>query len=149
MEIDLHEASDKTVDDVAPQHLTDKPEKARVLVVDDDSGMVHLIKAILAKDGYDILTAGNGKEALEVVHQEHPDLILLDVMMPELDGYGVVRELRATSEFRDLPVIMFTAKRSEEAIVRSFEGGVTDFISKPVAPSVLRSRVRRALLSSE
>jgi putative two-component system response regulator len=70
-------------------------------------------------------------------------------MMPKVDGYGVLRELRATPEFRDVPVIMLTAKIGEEDIVRSFEGGVTDYISKPAAPSLLRSRVRRWLLSQE
>ena len=129
--------------------LTGRPAQARILVADDEPGLVQVVGAVLAKDGYEILAARDGEEALEVIRREHPDLILLDVMMPKVDGYGVLRELRATPEFRDVPVIMLTAKVGEEDIVRSFEGGVTDYISKPAAPSLLRSRVRRWLLSQE
>jgi CheY-like chemotaxis protein len=122
---------------------------ARVLVADDDPAMVHYVGLVLSRDGYEILTAADGREALDIITREKPDLILLDLMMPEMDGFQVLQHLRATAEFRETPVIMFTAKAGEDDIVRSFEGGVTDYIDKPAASSVLRSRVRRWLLSRE
>jgi CheY-like chemotaxis protein len=122
---------------------------ARVLVVDDDPAMVHYVGLVLSRDGYEILTAVDGRQALDIIRREHPDLILLDLMMPEMDGFQVLQHLRATAEFRETPVIMFTAKAGEDDIVRGFEGGVTDYIDKPAASSVLRSRVRRWLLSRE
>ena len=145
----LPESADGEPGDETWHPSTGRPAQARILVADDEPGLVQVVGAVLAKDGYEILAARDGEEALEVIRREHPDLILLDVMMPKVDGYGVLRELRATPEFRDVPVIMLTAKVGEEDIVRSFEGGVTDYISKPAAPSLLRSRVRRWLLSQE
>jgi CheY-like chemotaxis protein len=124
-------------------------KRARVLVVDDEPALVHYVGLVLGRDGYDILQASNGRQALEIVQQEHPDLVLLDLMMPEMDGLQVLKQLRSSAEYSDLPVIMLTAKSAEDDIVRSFEGGVTDYINKPAASSVLRSRVRRWLLSRE
>jgi CheY-like chemotaxis protein len=126
-----------------------RARRSRVLVVDDEPALVHYVEMVLTRDGYDILKASNGRQALDVIEHEHPDLVLLDLMMPEMDGLEVLEHLRSSTDYSDLPVIMLTAKSAEDDIVRSFEGGVTDYINKPAAASVLRSRVRRWLLSRE
>jgi phosphoribosyl 1,2-cyclic phosphodiesterase/ActR/RegA family two-component response regulator len=149
MEIWLPESADKMPKDATSQPVSTRSGQARILVADDDLGMVHFIQAVLGKDKYEILAAENGEEALEVTLRERPNLILLDVMMPKLNGYEVAQQLRAMPEFQDIPIIMFTARASEEDIMRSFELGVNDYIGKPVAPSLLRSRVRRWLMSSD
>jgi CheY-like chemotaxis protein len=146
MEIFLPELADQAPGDVNSQPAVVRLDRARILVADDEPGMVRFIQLALAKDGYDILEAKNGEEALEVVQREHPNLILLDVQMPRMDGYEVAQRLRALSEFRDVPIIMLTAFVEEENIVRGFASGVNDYIGKPVAPSLLRARVRRWLL---
>ncbi len=149
MEIDLAEGTETQPGQAAEPVAVHRPQQPCILVADDEPGMVQFVRAVLLKDGYEILTAYDGREAMEITRRERPDLILLDVMMPVMDGYAVLKELRSTPELADIPVIMFTAKVGEEDMVRSFEGGVTDFISKPAAPSVLRSRVSRGLLSRE
>jgi len=150
MVIELPEVVSGRVPDPVTIRQTSEPRrKARILLVDDEPGMVQLMEAVLLKDGYQIMTAVDGELALEMVRSEHPDLVLLDVMMPRLDGYEVLKAMRADPDLRDTPVIMLTARPTEEGIVRSFQGGVTDYISKPVAPALLRSRVRRWLLRQD
>jgi len=149
MEIWLPEATDRMPEDISPQPASIRPMRARILVADDEPGMIKFIQAVLVKDDYEVIPAENGEEAFQVAQRERPDLILLDVMMPKMDGYEVVRKLRAAPELQDIPVIMFTAKVEEEDILRGFEMGANDYIGKPIAPSVLRSRVRRWLLRSD
>ena len=149
LEVWLPEVAEQMLYDTTPLPASTRPGPARILVADDDPGMAHFIEMVLSKDKYEILAAQNGQEAIEVAQREHPDLILLDVMMPKLNGYEVAQRLRAMPEFQNVPIIIFTAKESEEDIVRSFELGVNDYISKPTPPSLLRSRVRRWLLSSD
>jgi CheY-like chemotaxis protein/phosphoribosyl 1,2-cyclic phosphodiesterase len=149
MEIHLPETADQMPEDMTAQTISTRFGSARILVADDDPDMVRFIRAVLSKDKYDILAARNGEEAIEIARREHPDLILLDVMMPKLNGYEVAQQLRAMPEFRNTPIIMFTARADEEDIVRSFELGVNDYIGKPAAPSLLRSRVRRWLMRSD
>ncbi len=114
----------------------------RILVVDDEERMVRFIRLNLEHDGFEVITAFNGREALERVRQDLPDLVLLDVMMPELDGFEVLSMLR---EFSEVPVIMLTARSTEEDIVRGLELGADDYITKPFSPRVLVSRVRAVL----
>jgi CheY-like chemotaxis protein len=146
MEIFLPELDDQSPGDVMLQPAVVRLARARILVADDEPGMVRFIQLALAKDGYDILEARNGEETIEVVQRERPDLVLLDVQMPRMDGYEVAQRLRAMPEFQDIPIIMLTAFVEEENIVRGFASGVNDYIGKPVAPSLLRARVRRWLL---
>ncbi len=146
MEIFLPELVGQSPGDVMLQPAVVRLDRARILVADDEPGMVRFIQLALAKDGYDILEAKNGEEAIEIVQRERPDLILLDVQMPRMDGYEVAQRLRALSEFKDIPIIMLTAFVEEENIVRGFASGVNDYIGKPVAPSLLRARVRRWLM---
>lgn len=125
-----------------------RSEPACILVVDDEPEMLQLISVVLSKDQYRIVTASSGRQALEIINRDRPDLVLLDVMMPGLDGYAVLKQLRLAPATRNLKVMMVTAKAAEEDIVRSFADGVTDYVSKPLSPAVLRARVRRWLLNT-
>jgi len=149
LEIHLAEAADQVPEDMSAQTPTTRYKPARILIVDDDPSLVRYVEAALRKDKYEIFSALNGEQAIQLALDEQPDLILLDVMMPKLSGYEVARLLREKPEFQDTPIIMFTARAEEDDIVRSFESGVNDYIGKPAKPSLLRSRVRHWLMRSE
>ena len=118
--------------------------RPRILVVDDVPANVRLLEAVLAPRGYDVVTATNGAAALELVESEHPDLVLLDVMMAGLDGYAVCRRLRANEETAVLPVIMVTSSVAQEK-TQAIEAGADDFIPKPFNHDELLTRVRSLL----
>lgn len=118
---------------------------ARILVVDDTPVNVKLLSAKLAKDYYAILTASNGPEALEIAKKEVPDLILLDVMMPEMDGFEVCTKLKEDPATQHIPVVMVTALSDVEDRVRGLECGADDFITKPINDIALFARVRSLL----
>jgi DNA-binding response OmpR family regulator len=149
LEIHLPEAADQVSEDKSAQTSSTRFRPARILIADDDPSLVRYVEAVLRKDKYELFSALNGKEAIELALDEQPDLILLDVMMPKLSGFEVARRLREKPGFQDTPIIMFTARADEEDIVRSFESGVNDYINKPAKPSVLRSRVRHWLMRSD
>lgn len=149
LEIFLPEAAEQVPEDMIAQISATRYRPARILIADDDPSLVRYIEAVLRKDKYELLSALNGEEAIQIALDEQPDLILLDVMMPKLSGYEVARRLREKPQFQETPIIMFTARAEEEDIVRSFEAGVNDYIGKPAAPSLLRSRVRRWLMRSD
>jgi len=149
LEIHLPEAAAQAPEDLAAQTPSSRDRPARILIADDDPSLVRYVEAALRKDKYELFSALNGKEAVEIALNENPDLILLDVMMPKLSGYEVARRLREQPRFQDTPIIMFTARADEEDIVRSFESGVDDYIGKPAKPSLLRSRVRHWLMRSD
>lgn len=113
-----------------------------ILVVDDEERIVSLIKAYLTQDGYRVVTAENGRSALFVARHENPDLILLDVMMPELDGYEF---MRLYGKERNTPVILLTAKIEETDKVLGLELGADDYVTKPFSPRELVARVRAVL----
>jgi len=117
---------------------------SRILVVDDTPANVRLLEAVLRPRGYDILAAGSGLEALELMATNPPDLVLLDVVMPGMDGYEVCRRLRATAAGAVLPVIMVTASGNEEK-TQALEAGADDFIAKPFDQAELLARVRSLL----
>lgn len=117
-------------------------EKKRILVVDDEKRMIGFIRMNLELEGFQVLEAHNGLEALEVIRTLLPDLVILDVMMPELDGFETLRILR---EFSTIPVIMLTAKGEEDDRVYGLELGADDYIPKPFGPRELSSRVRAVL----
>ena len=117
---------------------------AKILVVDDVPENVRLIEAVLVPRGYEVVTANNGRAALERVETEEPDLILLDVMMPGLDGYAVCTHLRAHDDTAVLPVIMVTSSIGQEK-TKAIEAGADDFIPKPFNHDELLTRVRSLL----
>ena len=121
------------------------PAEFKLLVVDDVQTNVLLLKALLGKEGYGILVANNGQEALEVIRNENPDLILLDVMMPGMDGFEVAERVKS-EEFRcEIPIIFLTALDDTQSIVNGFKLGVGDFISKPFRKEELMVRIKHQL----
>ena len=114
----------------------------RVLVVDDDAKTVELVKLYLNRDGYRVLTAYDGVEALRLARENHPDLIVLDLMLPGIDGLEVCRTLRAES---DVPIIMLTARTTEQDRLTGLGLGADDYVTKPFSPRELAARVRVVL----
>jgi two-component system KDP operon response regulator KdpE len=117
-----------------------------VLVVDDESRMVEFITMNLELEGFRVVRAANGSEALEKASKEHPDLVLLDIMMPEMDGFETLQALRETSS---VPVIFLTAKSEEVDRIKGLDLGADDYITKPFSPRELVSRIRAVLRRTE
>jgi two-component system KDP operon response regulator KdpE len=117
-----------------------------ILVVDDEPRMFQFIRMNLELEGYRVIQASNGLEALDKVRDELPDLVIMDVMMPDLDGFETLRILRETS---DVPVIMLTVKAEEDDIVRGLRLGADDYVTKPFSPRELSSRVEALLRRAE
>lgn len=113
----------------------------KVLVVDDDPDIVELLEYNLRKEGYEVATAPDGRKALEVAPQFGPDIVLLDVMMPHLDGIAACRELRAMPRFKDTYILFLTARSEEFSEVAAFDAGADDYLSKPIKPRALMSRL--------
>jgi DNA-binding response OmpR family regulator len=133
-------ASVPVVDD---EGVTGVPSrKASVLVVDDDDNILRMIQRILELEGYQVLKASSGETALKVFDDENPELILLDIMMPDMDGYTVCRNIR---EFSPVPIIMVTAKGNDEEKVKGLDAGADDYITKPFSSKELVARVRAVL----
>ncbi|WP_159993129.1 diguanylate cyclase domain-containing protein [Roseomonas sp. 18066] len=118
--------------------------RPNILIVDDEVSNIEIISAIL-EDDHEVCFATSGEEALQIARAELPDLILLDVLMPGLDGYEVCRQLKADAVLSDVPVIFTTALGDQEAEVKGLELGAIDYVTKPVAPVILRARVRNHL----
>ena len=116
--------------------------RRKILVVDDEPKVCDLIKAYLEKDGYDVLVAGDGQSAVEKARHQKPDLIVLDLNLPEMDGIEVFRTLRATS---DIPVIMVTARDEEVDKIVGLQLGADDYVTKPFSPRELAARVSAVL----
>jgi DNA-binding response OmpR family regulator len=113
-----------------------------ILVVDEDERTQHMLGSMLRLEGYRVITANNGHEALEHLNQEMPDLILLDIMMPEIDGYELCRRIRELSQ---VPIIMLSAKDSEQDTIDGLDAGADDYITKPFLSRELLARIRAAL----
>ena len=116
-----------------------------ILVVEDESDILELITVNLAREGWRVVGAATGEEALESVRAEAPDLVVLDLMLPGLDGLEVCRLLRSDPRTAAVPVVMLTAKGEEADIVRGLELGADDYVTKPFSPKVLAARVRSVL----
>ena len=123
--------------------------KHRILIVDDESLNVKLLAAILSADSYDIISAFNGEQALEIVDEACPDLILLDIMMPGIDGFEVTRRLKGSIETRDIPIILITAFDIADYKVIGNEAGADEFLNKPIKAPELKSRVKSLLRTKE
>lgn len=117
----------------------------KILIVDDDLDTLRLVGLMLQRQGYQISAATNGQQGLEKAFEEDPDLILLDVMMPDIDGYEVTRRLRQNPATAETPILMFTAKSQLDDKVIGFEAGVNDYLTKPTHPSELQARVKTLL----
>jgi two-component system alkaline phosphatase synthesis response regulator PhoP len=120
-------------------------EKGKVLVVDDEVYILHILDFSLGAEGFEVITANNGELAIERAKQELPDLIVLDIMMPVLDGYETCRRLKRLTETKDIPVVLLTAKGREADKKLGFEVGATDFIIKPFSPNRLIERIQEIL----
>ena len=118
------------------------PTRARVLVCDDDDAIAKVLETALRRDGYEVMRAHNGAEAVALASHQQFDLIMLDVEMPEMDGFSACRALRAEPQTANVPIVMLTARAEEENIMRGFDGGATDYMTKPFAVSQVRARVR-------
>jgi len=114
----------------------------KVLVVDDDPDLVKLVACSLTRQGYEVYKAYDGQEGLQQIYNHQPDLVILDIMMPKMDGWQVCRRIRETS---DIPIIMLTAKGREEDIVRGLDYGADDYLTKPFSIKELLARVRAVL----
>ncbi len=128
-----------------PSRTERTPVSARVLIVDDERMDVHALKHILTRDGHTIRVASDGDEALSLIAEERPDVVLMDVMMPRRDGFDTCRVLKQNADTRLIPVVLVTALHETKDKVRGLEAGADDFLSKPVNESELRARVRSLL----
>ena len=123
--------------------------KETILVVEDEEDIRELLKYNLEKEGYQVFGAATGEEGLRAVRDRRPDLILLDLMLPGLDGLEVCRRIRGEAQTQPLPIIMLTAKGEEADIVTGLELGADDYIVKPFSPRVLLARLRAALAAPQ
>ena len=114
----------------------------KLLIIDDDVTLVNALKLYLAKRGYEILTASNGLEGLQMVYNERPDLVLLDIMMPKMDGWEVCKHIR---ELSDVPIIMLTARNQETDHIMGLKLGADDYVGKPFSLKELEARVEAVL----
>ena len=119
--------------------------KPKILVVDDEQDIVDIISYNLSKEGFQVSTANNGKEAIRVAKEVYPDLIILDVMMPEMDGIEACRLMRSMPEFKNTFVIFLTARSEEYSEIAGFHVGADDYIAKPIKPRALISRINAIL----
>jgi DNA-binding response OmpR family regulator len=121
-------------------------QKTSVLVVDDDAHILNLMQSILEFEGYRVFRASDGKAALDIFGQKTPDLVLLDVMMPGMDGYLVCRRIR---EFSQVPIVMVTARSNDEEKIEGLDRGADDYVTKPFSSPELAARVRAVLRRSK
>ena len=130
---------------VSPSSTTRPPGPPRVLVVDDDPATRLLCSAFLARDGYDVLEARDGQEGLEVARERAPDIVLLDISMPVLDGFGLAAALNADERTRELPLIFLTGEKDPLIKAKAFETGAHAVIAKPFDPHAVTVFIERVL----
>lgn len=117
----------------------------KILIADDEPDILELLHYNLSKEGYQVITAGTGQQALETALEENPDLIILDIMMPEMDGVSVCEELRKHDDFKTTLIAFLTARGEDFTQISCYEAGGDDFIVKPIKPKVFLSRVKALL----
>ena len=125
----------------------EKPEKdtKRILVVDDEEGIVKVVKMYLEHHRYEVITANDGQEGLEKAKTEKPDLIILDLMLPKINGYKVCGLLKKDSKYAKTPIVLFTAKTQEKDVKLGEEVGADAYITKPFEPEVLLSKIEELI----
>jgi DNA-binding response OmpR family regulator len=116
-----------------------------ILAADDDEDILQLVSFRLGRSGYRVLQAHDGEEAVALALEHEPDLAVLDVMMPKMDGFEVVRRLRAEEATKTMPIIMLTARAQDTDVQGGFEAGANDYLRKPFSPKELRTRVQALL----
>ena len=121
----------------------------KILVVDDERHIVRLVQVNLDRAGYEVLVAYDGIEALKKVSEDKPDMVILDVMMPRMDGFEVLKKLQADEDTKDIPVIMLTAKAQDADIFKGWSSGVSSYLTKPFNPRELLTFVERIFQSVE
>lgn len=117
----------------------------KVLIAEDEKDIRRLVVFTLERAGYEVIEAGDGREALRLATENQPNLILLDIMMPFLNGYEVCRKLRETSELKDTPIVLLSAKAQNYEIGEGLEAGATDYLIKPFIPRELAAKVKQIL----
>ncbi|MBK8563466.1 MAG: response regulator transcription factor [Saprospiraceae bacterium] len=117
----------------------------KILVVDDEPDILEILSYNLRKEGFQVQTANNGEEGLKAAHQMNPDLIILDIMMPQMDGVEVCRQLRSMPSFDNTLIAFLTAKEEDQSQISALDFGGDDYITKPIKPKVLMSRVKALL----
>ncbi len=120
-------------------------KKIKILVADNDKNVITIIRDSLPQDTFEILEAANGKETLGVVFAESPDILILDIMMPDMDGYEVCEELKEHESTRNLPILILSAKTGIDDKLRAMEYGIDDYIVKPFDPRELKARIKMRL----
>ena len=116
---------------------------AKILIVEDEEHINRLIELVLISDGYyRVKKAFDGLEALKIIIEDKPDLILLDVMLPELDGFSLCKKIKVSKDLSHIQIIMLTAKKMEEDVLKGFESGAIDYISKPFSNKILLARIK-------
>src|SRR5215472_1399219 len=126
-------------------HQAGRRAAMKILIAEDSATIRRLVAARLAADGYDVVEAGDGEEALNLARSSGPDLVILDKVMPKLDGFEVVRALREDPGTQGLPIVMLTGSTDEEDVLDGLGLGVDEYMPKPFSPRELSARVRRAL----
>ena len=122
--------------------------KGKILVVDDEINITQILEFSIGAEGYEVITAANGEEAIDKARREQPDLIILDIMMPKIDGYEACRILKANPLTKGIPVVLLTAKGRDIDKRLGYEVGATDYIIKPFSPNKLVDRIHQLLVGS-
>ena len=120
-------------------------QKPKVLVVDDEPFNVDYLEQELEGSNYEIVSASNGREALDKIHSQRPDLVLLDLMMPVLDGFAVLAQLKADPDLREIPVIIISAANDSRSIVKGIKQGAEDYLTKPIDENLLIKKLKEYL----
>jgi len=123
--------------------------KGKILVVDDEVNITQILEFSIGAEGYEVVTASNGEEAIDKARREQPDLIILDVMMPKIDGYEACRILKSNPLTKSIPVVLLTAKGRDIDKRLGYEVGATDYIIKPFSPNKLIDRIHQLLVGTK
>lgn len=117
--------------------------KQKILIVEDEESLLKLESILLTSKGYQVRGVSNGQAALDAIGEEHPDLVLLDIMLPEIDGFEICRRIKANNETKHIPVVMLTAKKSREDMARGEEVGADWYITKPFKSAMVIETIQR------
>lgn len=128
-----------------PPQADDLPRRATVLIADDDPDILNLVGYRLERAGYAVIRAADGEQAVRLAADSLPDLCVLDLMMPKLDGLGVARALRQDERTAQVPIVLLTARAADEDVTRGFNAGADDYVTKPFSPQELTARIDRVL----